>query len=456
MENNLFKVVIIGRPNVGKSTLFNFLSGRNLALTSAVAGLTRDRKENTAELYDIKFNLVDTGGYDVQEKGINTLIWQQSQEAIKQADVILFVLDGNAGLSPIDTYLANLLRIEAKPTILVVNKVDTRESKKHLSTFHELGFNDICYVSAVHGLGMRDLYDILKKHYKAYQKIHSKLDTNIAKPDLMLSFVGKPNVGKSTLINTLLQEDRLVASNIAGTTRDSIYLDLHYNNQFIKLVDTAGLRRRSKVHIGIEKLANSDSMKAINFSTVVALVISAEDGLTKQDLTLAQHIVKEGRGLIIVINKIDLIKNKKAFINEVTKTIEDNFFQIKEPYIIGISALKDKDINIILNTALELYTKWQFTISTAKLNVWLRDTIATKQPPSIKGKRLKIKYATQTKERPPTISLWSNFAKEFPQSYLRYLQNEFYKTFNLWGCTLRFVVKKSDNPYAQTNKRKPK
>ena len=334
MENNLFKVAIIGRPNVGKSTLFNFLSGKQIALTSATAGLTRDRKENIAELYDIKFTLIDTGGYDVLEEGINTLIWQQSKEAIKQADVILFVLDGNVGVSPIDSYLANLLRIEGKPTILVVNKVDTRESKKHLSAFHELGFNDICYVSAVHGMGMRDLYDILKKYYENYKKVHGKLANNIAKPDLMLSFVGKPNVGKSTLINTLLQEDRVVASNIAGTTRDSIYLDLHYNNQYIKLVDTAGLRRRSKVNEGVEKLANSDSIKAINFSTVVALIISAEDGLTKQDLTLAQHIVKEGRGLIIVINKIDLIKHKKAFINEVTKTVEDNFFQIKTPYII--------------------------------------------------------------------------------------------------------------------------
>lgn len=453
MENNLLKIAIVGRPNVGKSTLFNLLNGKHLALTSSTAGLTRDRKENITELYDIRFTLIDTGGYDVLEQEINALIWQQAQVAIKQADVILFVVDGNVGVSPIDSYLATLLRKEAKPTILIVNKVDTHESKKHLSTFHELGFHDICYVSAVHGKGMRDLYDILKKHHQAYEKTNGKAAKDLNKPDLMLSFVGKPNVGKSTLINTLLQEDRLVTSNIAGTTRDSIYLDLHYNNQFIKLVDTAGLRRRSKVYEGVEKIANSDSIKAINFSTVVALVISAEDGLTKQDLTLAQHIVKEGRGLIIIINKIDTIKNKKAFINEVTKTIEDNFFQIKEPYIIGLSALKDKDVSIILETALELYKKWQFTISTAKLNIWLRATLEAKQPPSIKAKRLKIKYATQTKERPPTISLWSNFAKEFPQSYLRYLQNEFYKTFDLWGCTLRFVVKKSDNPYAKDSKK---
>ena len=444
----MFKVAIVGRPNVGKSTLFNFLIGRNVALTSHYAGLTRDRKESTASLYDIKFNLIDTGGYDVQEGDINSLIWEQSQIAIEQADCILFVVDGKSGISPIDAYLGNLLRKTSKPVILVVNKIDTSESKKNINHFYELGYEDICYVSATHSTGMQSLYEFLKPCVKKANKSEVILE----KPSLTISFVGKPNVGKSTLINTLLKEDRLLTSNMAGTTRDSIYLDFQYKDKNIKIVDTAGLRRRSKVSMTVEKLANSDSIRTINFSTVVALVISAEEGLTKQDLTLAQNIVNEGRGLMVIINKIDTVANKTKFIKQISETIEENFFQIKSPYIIAISALKDKDLTLILDKAFELYQKWQFVINTGKLNAWLQEVIIKNSPPMVKSKRLKVKYATQTKQRPPTISIWSNFSAEFPKSYLRYLQNDFYKSFDLWGCTLRFVVKKSDNPYAKLKK----
>ncbi len=454
----MFKIAVVGRPNVGKSTLFNFLSGKNIALTDPTPGLTRDRKETITSLFDMNFLLVDTGGYDDLDDIINKKIWEQALLAIEKSHVIIFMLDGKAGLSPIDSYLAEVLRKISKPVVLCVNKIDTREAKQNLSLFHELGFNNICPISAAHNVGIGGLYEVLNIHYREYLK-NNPVEVENEKPELSLAFVGKPNAGKSTIVNNLLNEERVITSNIAGTTRDSIYLDLFYDNKKIKLIDTAGLRRRSNVEEGVEKMANMDSIRTINFATVVALVISAEEGLTKQDLILAKHIVEEGRGLVIVVNKIDLIKNKKSFLNHISQTIEDNFFQIKHPYVLGISALKDFDITIIINTVLELYEKWQFKINTSALNRWLISVVEKNQPPTVKAKRLKIKFASQVKTRPSTINIWTNLKEEFPDSYLRYLQNEFYKSFDLWGSTIRFNLQKSDNPYKdkpRLNKREVK
>ncbi|MCL2566600.1 MAG: ribosome biogenesis GTPase Der [Alphaproteobacteria bacterium] len=454
----MFKIAIIGRPNVGKSTLFNFLSGKNIALTSDISGLSRDRKENLASLYDMKFILSDTGGYDDAADIINQKIWEQANIAIGNADVVLFILDGKAGLSPIDKYLADVLRKSHKPIILCVNKIDTRDAKQNLSLFEELGFSNICAISAAHSIGIADLYAAIKPFYDEYIRTNP-LEEISEKPELMLAFVGKPNAGKSTIINNLLGENRVITSSIAGTTRDSIYLDLFYDDKKIKLVDTAGLRRKSNVDSFVERMANMDSLQAINFATVAALVISAEEGLSKQDLTLAKHIVEEGRGLIIVVNKIDLIKNKKAFLNEIALSIEDNFFQIKRPIVLGISALKDANISAIIEASLELYEKWQFKINTSALNRWLGKALERNQPPMVKSRRLKIKFASMIKSRPPTINIWANMDKEFPDSYLRYLQNELYKSFDLWGTTVRFNIQKSENPYKdkpRLNKREEK
>ncbi len=443
----MFNITVVGRPNVGKSTLFNVLSGKNIALTAEIAGLTRDRKETLAQFYDIKCLLVDTGGYDTSLDDMSQKIWKQAQLAINSSDCIIFIVDAKAGVSPSDKIIADYLRLSAKPVILCINKIDTKEGRANASLFFELGFANICQVSAEHSIGLMDLYYLIKPYYEKFANSDRNSNINSEKPELSLAFVGKPNVGKSSIINRLLEEERLIVSDIAGTTRDSIYLDLYYNNKKIKVVDTAGLRRRSNVSQAIEKMANSDSIRAINFATVVALIISAEDGLTKQDLIIAKRVVDEGRGLIIIVNKIDLIKNKKTFLNHIVEEIEYNFFQIKQPYVLAISALQDKDILSIMASVLELYEKWQFKIGTSLLNKWLAISIEKNQPPTVKGKRLKIKYASQIKERPATINLWSNFKEEFPESYLRYLRNEFYEAFNLWGSTVRFAIQKSDNPY---------
>ncbi len=444
----MFNVTIVGRPNVGKSTLFNFLVGKQIALTDPTAGLTRDRKISLASLYDIKFSLTDTGGYDDLSISINKKIWEQSLKAISEADCILFIVDGKEGLSPLDKEIANLLRKFSKNVILCVNKIDTRQAKENMLSFHELAMNYVVGLSAVHGIGMTELHNSLEEVYNLYLENNPSASENQAKQDITIAFVGKPNVGKSTIINTLLGDDRLIVNDEAGTTRDSIYIDTIYKDKIIKIMDTAGLRRRSKVSHKLERMSNSDTISSINFTNVAVLVISAEDGLTKQDMVLAKHIIDEGRGLVLVVNKLDLVKNKKAFLHQISVEIENAFFQIKKPYIIGISALKDKELTNIFDAAFELYQKWQFKVTTSKLNIWLREVISNNPTPSIKGRKIKVKYISQIKSRPPTIQLWSNFeAKKFPDAYLRYLQNELLKYFNLWGCTLRIQIKKSDNPY---------
>ena len=443
----MFKLAVIGRPNVGKSTLFNFLIGKNIALTSPVPGLTRDRKEAIGSLFDLSFSLFDTGGYDDLSEDMNYKIWEQALKSIEEADCILFVVDGHAGLSPVDEYLASILRKINKPVVLCVNKIDTKQSRSNLPVFYEMGFKSVVNISSAHGLGMEELYDAIKQHYIKTDDVLSPLS---GKPELMISFVGKPNVGKSTLINNILNEERLIASEIAGTTRDAIYLDFLYNDKKVKIVDTAGLR---KVERGtVEKLINYDSIHAIDFSNVVVLVISAEDGLTKQDLTIAKYVVDQGRGLMVVVNKIDLVKDKKAFLKSISHSIEDAFFQIKKPYILSVSALKDNDLRVILDTAFELYGKWQIEIKTSLLNAWLKEVLLRNQPPTVKGRRVKIKYISSVKTRPPTINIWSNFDTNFPTSYLRFLQNELYEDFNLWGCTIRLNIHKSDNPYESKKK----
>jgi GTP-binding protein len=441
----MLKVALIGRPNVGKSTLFNLLSGKKIALVDPTPGLTRDRKESKAKLFDINFKLLDTGGYDEQDNIINQKIWEQAQKGIDDSDLILFMVDAEFGLSPIDLYLAIQLRKQNKSVILCVNKIDFGIAKKNLSLFYELGFEDIIPISAMHSNGMAELYHAILPYYQAHEN-DEELEVDV-KPDLQISFVGKPNVGKSSIINNLLKEDRVIISPIPGTTRDSIYLDFNYKDNKIKLVDTAGLRRRARVEEKIEKISNSDSISAITFSHVVVLVISAEDGLTKQDLNLASMIVNEGRGLMVVVNKIDLVKQKAKYLKEIELDIEEKFFQIKKPYVVGVSAMADKDLSKILEKALELYEKWQFKITTSKLNTWLAEVVAKNEPPSIKGRRVKLKYASQIKVRPATINIWSNFKEEFPTSYLRYIQNELYKDYNLWGSTLRLEIQASENPY---------
>jgi GTP-binding protein len=443
----MFKIAVIGRPNVGKSSLFNALSGRNFALINNTPGLSRDRKEVIVNWQDMKFVLIDTGGFDDLEDIMNKKIWQQAQMAIEEANCVLFMLDGTAGVSPADKYLADILRKVNKPVISVINKADTKLARENLSLFHELGLEEPFAISAMHRIGFDDLYRSIAPLYGEYEA-NNDVDEQGQKPEITIAFVGKPNVGKSTIINSILQQERLITNYESGTTRDAIYLDIFHHGKKIKIIDTAGLRRKSKIEDeSIEKLSTSDTIQAINFATVACLVISAEEGLTNQDLKIAKHIVEEGRGLIVVVNKIDLVDKKQQYLNAIAEEIERSFFQIKKPFVLGVSALKDNSLDGILDVALDLYQKWQFKISTSKFNIWLRETVANSEPPSISGRRLKVKYGSQIKTRPPTFNLWSNQKEKFPDSYLRYLQNSLYKDFNLWGCSLRFNIHKSENPY---------
>lgn len=452
----MFKVAIIGRPNVGKSTLFNLLSKKKLALTSDTPGLTRDRKEYHVSLYDIDFVLIDTGGYETSKQVniINQAIWQQAQEAIESAHCILFLVDSSQELTTVDRELTQILRCFSKPIILCLNKSDVKLSKIYQASFYELGLDDICITSFVHKVGLLDLYSSIKVHYVEYLKNHNSAiqEQSVAEVDkshkMTLLFAGKPNVGKSTLVNNLLHEERLIATDVPGTTRDAIYLDFQYKDYALQLVDTAGLRRRTKVLDDVEKLANKSTIQGIILANIVVLMIACENGLTKQDLILAQQIIKEGRGLIIVVNKIDQVDNKTKYLQAISDKIEQEINEIKKPYVIGVSALLDPDLSIILDTAIELYQKWQMHYNTSMLNKWLASTISRVSLPLVNGRRLKIKYITQIKTRPITIQLWSNCDKKsFPRNYLIYLHSQFCRYFNQYGNTIRWQIHKSDNPY---------
>lgn len=443
----MLKVAVIGRPNVGKSTLFNALVGKNIAIVKDVAGVTRDRKYANANLFDIYFTIIDTAGFEINNKDLNVEMVEQSVLAIDEADIVLFMVDARDGLLELDKDLAHLIRTSNKPCAVLLNKTDTFKAKENLYSFYELGFNTNINISATHRIGLEEVYNFIVEQANNMNIDISKPEDN--KPDLMLAFVGRPNVGKSSIINKLLGSNQLITSNIAGTTRDSIYINLNYKDKLVKLVDTAGLRKKGKVEKDLEKFSNSETITAINFANVVVVVLSAEEPLSKQDLTIAHHVHNEGRGLLFVVNKIDKIENKALFIKQIEQGIIDSFYQIKKPYVITTSALTEENLTKILDSAIDVYHKWQFSISTSRLNTWLQSALDKTQPPTVNGRRIKIKYATQTKHRPPTISLWVNMAQKFPDSYLRYLQNEFFKSFNLWGCSIRFELKQSNNPYVK-------
>ncbi|MGV3278069.1 ribosome biogenesis GTPase Der [Rickettsiales bacterium LUAb2] len=451
-----FTLIFIGKPNVGKSTLFNLIARKKLAIVEDIAGVTVDLKEATTKLFDINLKIIDSGGfavdkYDRSDKSvINNKIWEKAEKALKTANVVALVIDAKTGISSVDLELAQNVRKLNPNIIIIVNKIDTNKNSDNSLLAAELGFKDIVNMSAAHSNGLDELYDTLLPYYEQYKQDFEIIDNDSSdsnNPDISIGVVGKPNVGKSTLINKLINEDRLVTSDIPGTTRDSISLYLNYKNKLLRIIDTAGLRKKSKIQDTLEVLSKNDTIRTIVFSQVVVLLISAENGLTKQDLALASYIINEGRALIIAINKIDLITNKKEFINEIKLTLKTSFSDIKGIEIIGISAINSTNIKQIFEKVVIVFDKWNTKIKTSYLNKWLAEETAKNPPPLNKGRTVKIKLMTQTKTRPPTFNLWVNTKDGLPASYVRFLQNRLYQTFNLYGIPLRLIVKKPNNPY---------
>ena len=463
-----FSVAIIGRPNVGKSTLFNRLVGKRLALVDDTPGVTRDWREGEGRIASLRFRVLDTAGLeDAPEGSLAGRMRRQTEQALRAADVALFLIDARAGVTPMDEHFADLLRKESTPVILVANKCEGKAGEPGLMESFALGLGDPVPVSAEHGEGMGDLFDALLPHAEeaeareALQADKGEELADGAGPDeeedrgpLQLAIVGRPNVGKSTLINRLLGEERLLTGPEAGITRDSIAVDWSFQGRAVKLVDTAGLRRRARISEKLEKLSGSDTMRAIRFAQVVVVLLDAEQMLEKQDLTIARQVVDEGRALIIAANKWDLVKNPKQTLKALQEKLEITLPQVRGVPVVTISALEGRNLDRLLRTVFDIYDLWRSRISTAKLNDWLRAMTEAHPPPMAAGRHIRLRYATQVKTRPPTFAIWCSRGNELPDSYTRYLVNGMREDFGLEGVPLRILLRKSENPYADRAKKR--
>ncbi len=444
----MLKLAIIGRPNVGKSTLFNRLVGKSVAIVDATPGVTRDRKEGNARLGPLSFVVVDTAGLEQAETGtLQAQMMDQTVIAMEEAELLMLVIDGRAGLHPLDEHFALAVRKTGKPVVLVVNKCEGK-LRAGIQEAYQLGLGDPVPVSAEHGDGMADLHDAL---VAAAEKAGLDLEGEAQTPSgdtLQLAIAGRPNVGKSTLFNRLLKEERSIASPVAGTTRDAIYADWEYDGKPVRLVDTAGLRRRAKREGKLELKSVEDSYRAIQYANVVILVVEGTDPLNKVDLQLASHILEEGRGLVIAVNKWDVVEDKEKTRGDLKAQLQYSLAQGAGLPVVMISALNGTKIHDAMQACFAVLERWNKRISTAKLNKWLNEATQRHEPPLSKGRRIKIRYMTQVKARPPTFVLFSSsHIADLPESYLRYLIGGLRETFDLDGVPIRMLMRKEENPF---------
>ena len=445
----VLKVAIIGRPNVGKSTLFNRLAGRKIAIVHDMPGVTRDRKMAKAKLNDLQLEIIDTAGYEYsKEDNIEQRMWQQTQKAINDADVVLFLFDARAGIQPYDEHFANLVRQTAKPTILLANKCEGKLQEDSIFEAYKLGLGEPIAFSAEHGLGTQDLYAALKDlSEEIVFEEENEEDKNTQKP-IQLTIVGRPNVGKSTLVNALLNDERMLTGPEAGVTRDAITNEWEYDGRRINLVDTAGLRKQSRVDNGLEKMSAAATKHAAFMAQVVVLVLDAEGVLDKQDLTIARQVLDEGRALVIAVNKWD-IANRAEVLEKLNYKLRNSLTQAEGVPTVTISALKKENLDKLMRAIFKVYDRWNKRIPTAPLNQWFADVQDNNPPPLGKNKRrIKLRYITQAKTRPPSFYIFSSNPEGLPDSYLRYLTNSLRETFDLGGIPLRITVRKTGNPYA--------
>ncbi len=495
-------VAIVGRPNVGKSTLFNRLIGRRLALVDDQPGVTRDRREGEGQLYDLAFRVIDTAGLeDVTDASLEARMRQQTEVALREADVAFFMIDARAGVTPLDAHFAEILRRSPTPTILVANKCEGQAAEAGLGEGWALGLGEPIGLSAEHALGLSDLHEALvaalepealaeardtaeaqrrksRSERRAEEEAaaaeaadgSSEEDEESADPipenapdllpdqplygPLQLAIVGRPNVGKSTLINRLIGEERLLTGPEAGITRDAIAVDWDYEERPIRLVDTAGLRRRAKITDRVERLSAADTKRSIDFAQVVVLLLDAQEGFEKQDLWIARQVIEEGRALVIGLNKWDALDEREETLRGVRDRLIRSLPQIKGVPLVPISGLAGKGLDRLLKAVFEVYDLWQSRIPTSQLNQWLEAMTEAHPPPMAQGRRIKIRFMTQIKTRPPTFALWVSRPKDLPESYLRYLENNLRQEFDLPGVPLRFYLRKSENPYAGRRRRK--
>jgi GTP-binding protein len=454
-----FTAAIVGRPNVGKSTLFNRLVGKRLAIVDDTPGVTRDRRRGEAHIGELAFAVIDTAGFDdARGQSLAARMREQTEQAVGEADAVLFVIDARAGLTPLDSSFAAWLRKSGKPVILLANKSEGKGGEAGRMEASRLGLGDAIAVSAEHGEGLGDLYDALAPLVAAKSvprpsdeegELHDgEIEESEEPKALQLAIVGRPNVGKSTLINRLVGEERMLTGPEAGITRDAIAIEWSHRGRTIRLVDTAGLRRRAKVVDKLEWLSTADTERAIKYAQVVVLVLDSTDLLEKQDLAIARAVEEEGRGLLIAVNKWDLVEDKQAALRKLADRLEISLPQLRNIKVIPLSARTGRGVEKLLDAAVELEKLWSTRLATNPLNRWLQVMEESHPPPLVKGRRLKLRYMTQSKSRPPTFILFCNLPNEMPDSYLRYLVNGLRERFKLPGIPIRFVLRRSENPYA--------
>ena len=420
-------VALVGRPNVGKSTIFNKIVGQKISIIEDTPGVTRDKIYSEATYNNYKFNIIDTGGIDISNERFNDNIKVQASIAIDEADIVLFVVDGKEGLTANDFVVRDMLRKAAKKVIVVINKIDTNKSMENIYDFYELGFEYYIPVSGEHSIGFVELLDTVVSHFREYD--YSDEDTR-----LKFSVIGRPNVGKSSLINALLNEERVIVSDVAGTTRDAIDTTLKYNGEEFVIIDTAGMRKKGKIYENIEKYSLMRSMKAIDRSDICLLVINAEEGIIEHDKHIAGYVLEKGKGLIIVVNKWDTVSEES--IKDYTKKIRNEFQFLSYAPVVFVSALTKKRIHTIMPEVLKVSENIKREISTSVLNDVITDAYMLNIPPSYKGKRLKIYFTNQSGTKPPKFTFHVNNKELVHFSYERYLENKLRENFELEGTPI--------------------
>jgi GTP-binding protein len=457
-----FTVAIVGRPNVGKSTLFNRLVGKRLALVDNLPGVTRDRREAQARLGDLTFTAIDTAG--LEEAAPQTLtarMQEQTEAAIAAADAVMFLIDARAGTTPADRAFADLVRKSGKPAILIANKSEGRAGEAGVLEAYELGLGEPIAISAEHGEGLADLYaglraalpDATAPPSEAKQRAGDIEPSEAEARPIRIAVVGRPNSGKSTLVNRLLGEERLLTGPEAGITRDAIAVDLRWRDGSFRVHDTAGLRRRARVEGKLEKLSVADALQAVRFAEVVVLLVDAEKPFEEQDLRIADLIEREGRALVIGMNKWDLVERRPGAMKKLREEADHWLPQVKGEPVVAVSGFTGEGLERLMQAVVEAHGVWNRRVGTSALNRWLGEVVASHPPPAVSGRRIRLDYITQPKSRPPSFVLFTSRADALPDAYRRYLVNSLRETFDLPGTPIRLALREKKNPYAKRDKR---
>ena len=440
-------VAIVGRPNVGKSTLFNRLVGKRVALVDDRPGVTRDRREGEGRLLDLVFKVIDTAGFEDEDPAsLPGRMRAQTEAAVREADAALFLIDAREGLTPLDEEIARWLRGSSTPIVVAANKAEGTAGESGRMEAFALGLGEPFALSAEHGEGLVDLFEAIRPHVEREEGQEEEAEDEGDGP-LKLAIVGRPNAGKSTLVNKMLGEERMITGPEAGITRDSISLDWQWQDKPVRLVDTAGLRKRAKVEDKLEKLSAWDTKRAIDHAEVVVLLLDATRGLEVQDLKIASQVLEEGRALVIALNKWDVAENASSLFNGVKAALDEGLSQLKGVPVLTVSGKTGKGIDQLLGAAFEVRENWSRRVSTGELNRWFERAVETNPPPAPGGKRIKLRYITQVKSRPPSFVIFGSRVDQLPKSYERYLLNSMRRDLELGPVPLRLTMRASKNPY---------